>query len=191
MLPAAAGEVTVLEFDEGLEVLFGHDHLFGVDTQDVVESLGDGVADKVQEAHQGLDDGGHPGGDLELVGPDADGLGEDLPEDEHDRGRDQDGQTGGHDGVEEDGQGLHGQRVGQEEGGQQQVAVVNHFLDFPGLQLFLFGPVLLLELQGEGVDRGVADGQAGHQSRKARDHWLPHGKSTARTSKSGRSRRGS
>jgi hypothetical protein len=73
----------------------------------LADRIGKGGSDKDQE----VDEWHAPVCYAQLVGPSADGLGQDLPDDHHDSRGEDDRQPLWHDLVHHDRQGLHGQRV--------------------------------------------------------------------------------
>ncbi len=73
---------------------------------------------------------GHPRSDFDLILSQTQRLRENFPENEHDCGTQDNGRGSGHDRVQENGQGFHGQGVGQKQGRQEKVFFFDNREDF-------------------------------------------------------------
>mmetsp|Transcript_13245 Transcript_13245/g.37123 ORF Transcript_13245/g.37123 Transcript_13245/m.37123 type:complete len:351 (+) Transcript_13245:1131-2183(+) len=131
----------------------------------VVQELGEGVRDDRRGVHQHLDHGREAAsdGEPELL---AQGLGEDLPE-EQDRG---DGHRDGHhlvrDLVQKDGEGLHGHGVAQEERHEEPVLALEHRHDALRVPLLPLRPALYQHEEVDLLETQQAQRQAAHEARE-------------------------
>mmetsp|Transcript_88624 Transcript_88624/g.275764 ORF Transcript_88624/g.275764 Transcript_88624/m.275764 type:complete len:362 (-) Transcript_88624:2-1087(-) len=153
---------------------------FVVLTEQAVQCLGNGPSDRSEQQAAAMHHARKLCGDAQLLAAGEDRRGDDLPEHEHERHREDHGHPGGHDLVKEQWQGLVGYGVHEQQGDQQPVVVLDEGQDpggskLVGLELLPFLhvlDVLLLRVHDDlhlhGLQGDEAHGEAGGQGRE--DH---------------------